>query len=82
MSSGVVYAAWLAGRWQIDRDGQAASSRTPIDRRAECGCARWHVPYRDAVGWADWQTASRRKRWRCGGVRHGRIPLVEQDREQ
>ena len=32
-------AAWLAGRWQFDRDGQAASSRTPIDRWAGCGCA-------------------------------------------
>ena len=73
MSSGVVYAAWLAGRWQFDRDGQAASSRTPIDRWADCGCARWHALYQGAVGWADSETASRRQRWRCG-VRHGRIP--------
>ena len=46
-------AAWLAGRWQFDRDGQAASSRTPIDRWAECGCARWHALYQGAVGWAN-----------------------------
>jgi len=55
-SSGVVYAAWLAGRWQFDRDGQAASSRTPIDRWADCGCARWHALYQGAVGWGG-QTA-------------------------
>lgn len=40
------------GAVAVDRDGQAASSRTPIDRRAGCGCARWHALYWDAVGWA------------------------------
>jgi len=60
MNGGVVYAAWPGGAVAVDRDGQAASSRTPIDRRAECGCARWHALValcRDAVGWA---AASRR----------------------
>lgn len=65
MDSGVVYAAWLAGRWQSDRDGQAASSRTPIDRWADCGCA-WCGTPSTRMQWGG-QTASRRweERWRC-----------------
>jgi hypothetical protein len=68
MNGGVVYAAWPGGAVAVDRDGQAASSRTPIDRRADCGCARWHALvalYRDAVGWAQLHGGGR-KRWRCG----------------
>jgi hypothetical protein len=65
MDSGVVYGAWLAGgAVAVDRDGQAASSSTPIDRWAGCGCARWHVLYR-CSGVGRQLHGVERKRWRC-----------------
>jgi hypothetical protein len=64
MDGGVVYAAWLAGAVAVDRDGQAASSSTPIDRWAGCGCAQWHVLYR-CSGVGRQLHGGERKRWRC-----------------
>lgn len=80
MDSGVVYAAWLAGRWPlIAMVKPRRVARLSIGGRTVAARGGTHST---RVQWGG-QTASRRKRWRCG-VRHGRIPLdrMGQDGQQ
>jgi len=75
MDGGVVYAAWLAGRWQlIAMDRPRRVARLSIGGRDVA--ARGGTYSTVAVGWADSFTELRGN---GGGVRHGRIPS---DRQQ
>lgn len=62
MDSGVVYAAWLAGRWQLiamDRPRRAA--RLSIERKVWLRAVALAAV---RVGWSDSFTESGRQRWR------------------
>jgi len=62
MDGGVVYAAWLAGRWQlIAMDRPRRVARLSIGGRDVA--ARGGTYSTVAVGWAD--SFTERKRWRC-----------------
>lgn len=63
MDGGVVYAAWLAGRWQlIAMDKPRLVARLSIGGRDVAAVAR---PPTVAVGWADSFTEFGRNGWRC-----------------